>query len=118
MSILLNKKSRTGIIWLSAITNVLVMGVTSEQLKEVFPSFFDDHGDTHDPRKSGVVLLVVLEHALLAARLAITFGFRSVRLMPLRRSEVTPHDRILSTSLFVYYLSIPIYVYINVCRHA
>ena len=68
----------TCIIWLSAITNVLVMGVTSEQLKEVFPSFFDDHGETHDPRKAGIILLVVLEHVLLLAGLAITFGFRKV----------------------------------------
>lgn len=95
----------TCIIWLSAITNVLVMGVTSEQLKEVFPSFFDDHGETHDPKKAGVVLLVILEHALLAAGLAITFGFRTVS-----RGFVVDFFLLIS-----FFLSFDLYLYLIFC---
>ena len=63
-------------IWVSAITNVLVMGLTSEQLKTAFPALFADLGRTHAARKGGVELMVAMEHALLAAGLAITFAVR------------------------------------------
>ena len=64
-------------VWLSAITNVLVMGLTSEQLKTAFPALFSDLGSTHAARKGGIELMVGMEHALLLAGLAITAAVRA-----------------------------------------
>ena len=63
-------------VWLSVATNVMVMGLTSEQLKTCFPKYFKDLGDTHTARKEGVELMVGIEHALLLLGLLITYGIR------------------------------------------
>ena len=64
-------------VWLSALTNVLVMGLTSEQLKTAFPALFTDLGRTHAARKGGIELMVAMEHALIAAGLVITAVVRA-----------------------------------------
>jgi hypothetical protein len=66
----------TVIVWMSALTNVAVMGFTSEQLKTIFPNMFKDLGNTHKATKDGIELMVCMEHALLFVGLLITFGVR------------------------------------------
>merc|ERR1712032_1623057 len=63
----------TCMVWLAAVTNVLIVGLTSEQLKTLFPSYFLDLGDTHAARKEGIALMAVIEHTLLVVGMLITW---------------------------------------------
>ena len=73
----------TIIVWASAVTNVVVAGLTSEQLKTVLPSLFEEDrslasSGTHAATVGGVVLMVGIEHALLLVGALITICVPSV----------------------------------------
>jgi anoctamin-10 len=50
------------IVWTSALTNCLIVGFTSDQMKEIFPAFYmeDSHGDTHLVHDKGWIAVFVI----------------------------------------------------------
>lgn len=66
----------SSIVWMSALTNCLITGFTSDQLMHYFPSFYnrDDTGYTdmgHDKGWIAVFMIFGLEHVLLIIGLLI-----------------------------------------------
>ena len=47
---------------MSALTNCLIVGFTSDQMKEIFPAFYmeDKHGDTHLVHDKGWIAVFVI----------------------------------------------------------
>jgi anoctamin-10 len=50
------------VVWMSALTNCLIVGFTSDQMKEIFPAFYmqDKHGDTHLVHDKGWIAVFVI----------------------------------------------------------
>jgi hypothetical protein len=66
----------SSVVWMSALTNCLIVGFTSDQMKEIFPNFYmvDAHGDTHLVHDKGWIAVFVifgLERVLLLLGLFI-----------------------------------------------
>jgi hypothetical protein len=78
----------TVLVWLSALTNVVVAGLTSQQLVHMFPAWFDGTPagaaggggveESAAATRGGVTLMVGIEHALLLAGIAIDVGVRKL----------------------------------------
>jgi len=79
------------IVWMSALTNCLIVGFTSDQLKEIFPNFYmvDTHGDTHLVHDKGWIAVFVIFGL---ERLMILIGLMIYAIVPEVPEDV--HDEV------------------------